>query len=400
MRDPYQVLGVSPGAPDEEVKRAFRRLAKELHPDLHPNDPAADRAFRDVTSAYQTLGDRRSRMAHDAAVANDHHSLRRRFRASAVTTLTVFALTVFSVSVAVLWQDFVKVLASAGDYARERVGAARPTSFSPDGTSHPAEGSGSLAIESAEVPAPSPLALASVPERPSVDNLGTRPLPEDRPAAPLPLPSAGLADNDGASYQPDDGGKRRLPAATESPGTGPLGDDVRERVPSAPDQASTWASYRSATFGFALQYPVDVFVSDPSPSDEGKSFLSRDGRARLVISAASNTNGATLTKHRQSLMEGTYKGAVFDYTPQRSNWFVLSGTLGAEMFYQRVTLSCDGRTLHWWKLIYPILERAFYDRIVEEMHRRYRHGNGPGGRCGEAGASQRSRPDGNATALQ
>jgi molecular chaperone DnaJ len=59
MRDAYQVLGVSPGAPDEEVKRAFRRLAKQLHPDLHPNDEDAERAFRDVTRAYQTLSDPR-----------------------------------------------------------------------------------------------------------------------------------------------------------------------------------------------------------------------------------------------------------------------------------------------------------------------------------------------------
>jgi hypothetical protein len=81
---------------------------------------------------------------------------------------------------------------------------------------------------------------------------------------------------------------------------------------------------------------------------------------------------------------------------------VLSGTLGTEMFYQRVTFSCDGRMLHGWKLVYPVLERAFYDRIVEEVHRRYRHGNGRAERCGEANgsASQHSLPDESAAATQ
>ena len=77
-----------------------------------------------------------------------------------------------------------------------------------------------------------------------------------------------------------------------------------------------------------------------------------------------------------------YVSPAFDYKPRRTTWYVLSGTLGAEMFYQRVTFSCDGRAFHTWKLVYPLSERAFYDRIVEEVHRRYRHGKVSGGGCG------------------
>jgi hypothetical protein len=144
--------------------------------------------------------------------------------------------------------------------------------------------------------------------------------------------------------------------------------------PPAPSKTDDgWASHRDARFGFALQYPFEVFLPDPEPSNEGKSFVSRDGRARLLISAAVNAQGLTLTQHRRSLMQGAYKSATFDYTPQRGTWFVLSGTLGTDMFYHRVTFTCGGQALHGWKLVYPLSERAVYDRIVEEVHRRYRH---------------------------
>lgn len=109
---------------------------------------------------------------------------------------------------------------------------------------------------------------------------------------------------------------------------------------------------------------------------------SRDGRARLLVSAAINTSGRSLAGYRQALVDGPYRGAVFDYAPQRTTWFVLSGKLGNQMFYERVTFSCDQRAFHRWKLVYPLPERWFYDRIVEEVHRRYNHGNGPGAHCG------------------
>ena len=374
MRDPYQVLGVSPGAPDDEVKSAFRTLAKQLHPDLHPNDADADRAFRDVTTAYQTLSDPRMRGAYDAAVASHRCSLsRRRFRARAATTITVFALTVGSVSAPVLWQDFVGALlptgTDPGSASRNETGATTPDTVEAVAASQ--DVTSQAPVVSVGPPAEPPRAIVAAPDGPSVGELGTPPVLEHKPTEHLPLPSVGLANN-GHS------------------GNGPL--------PSAPRQGRTWASYRSAAFGFALQYPADVFVSPPSQSKESKSFWSRDGRARLVISAAL-TNGATLPKHRQSLVEGAYRGAAFDYAPQRSTWFVLSGTLGDNMFYERVTFTCDGRAFHGWKLVYPLTERTLYDRIVEEVHRRYRQRNGPGGRC-SGNASQDFRPDGKATAPQ
>lgn len=55
MIDPYKVLGVSPGASQDEIKKAYRKKAKEYHPDLHPNDPGAARKMNEVNEAYDLL---------------------------------------------------------------------------------------------------------------------------------------------------------------------------------------------------------------------------------------------------------------------------------------------------------------------------------------------------------
>ncbi len=53
--DPYKVLGVSPDASDEEIKRAYRRLAKKYHPDLNPGDQEAARKMQEVNAAYEQI---------------------------------------------------------------------------------------------------------------------------------------------------------------------------------------------------------------------------------------------------------------------------------------------------------------------------------------------------------
>ena len=55
IKDPYRVLGISPDATPEEIKRAYRRKAKEVHPDLHPDDPEATRKMNEVNEAYDML---------------------------------------------------------------------------------------------------------------------------------------------------------------------------------------------------------------------------------------------------------------------------------------------------------------------------------------------------------
>lgn len=55
MDDPYKILGVIPDASDEEIKRAYRRLAKQYHPDLHPGDAEAARKMQQINDAYEQI---------------------------------------------------------------------------------------------------------------------------------------------------------------------------------------------------------------------------------------------------------------------------------------------------------------------------------------------------------
>ncbi len=55
MRDPYEVLGVSPGASDDEIKKAYRKLSKKYHPDLNQGNPLAEEKFKEVQTAYDTI---------------------------------------------------------------------------------------------------------------------------------------------------------------------------------------------------------------------------------------------------------------------------------------------------------------------------------------------------------
>src|SRR6185295_9363112 len=65
MRDPYDVLGVSKSASAADIKGAFRKLAKKLHPDANKKDPNAASRFAELNAAYEIVGDDKKRKAFD-----------------------------------------------------------------------------------------------------------------------------------------------------------------------------------------------------------------------------------------------------------------------------------------------------------------------------------------------
>jgi curved DNA-binding protein len=70
FKDYYKTLGVAKTATEKEIKQAFRKLARKLHPDVNPGDKASEARFKEVNEAYEVLGDPTSRKKYDELGAN------------------------------------------------------------------------------------------------------------------------------------------------------------------------------------------------------------------------------------------------------------------------------------------------------------------------------------------
>ncbi len=71
MSNPYTVLGLTKNASQDEIKQAFRKLARKMHPDLNPNDPKAEDKFKELNAAYDILSDPEKRRRYDAGEIDD-----------------------------------------------------------------------------------------------------------------------------------------------------------------------------------------------------------------------------------------------------------------------------------------------------------------------------------------
>ncbi len=283
MGDLYGVLALPRDASEDEVKSAYRALARRLHPDVNVGDETLAQRLREVNRAYETLGNPEARAEYDRDLAQRRSHARRRYVVLGAATAVTFALTMTAVSFAV----------------RRHLEAAAP--------SH---------------------------------KMALRP--------------------------------------------GPAGDASAE--PAKGDGEQSWTTYRDSSFGFALRYPAAVFVLDNGQSTRAvQTFVSRDGRAVLRILADRLPRGTTLRAFRHALLKKRYAGASLNSTPLRAHWFALSGTRGENAFFERVTFSCDGKSMHGWQMVYPKSARATYDKLARQVLRNEPHGNGPDPACKGAG---------------
>src|SRR5437667_1146063 len=76
---PYEVLGVKPNATADEIRKAYRKLAKEFHPDLNPGKPAAEARFKAVAAAYDLLSDPEKRARYDRGEIDESGAERPRY---------------------------------------------------------------------------------------------------------------------------------------------------------------------------------------------------------------------------------------------------------------------------------------------------------------------------------
>ncbi len=152
-----------------------------------------------------------------------------------------------------------------------------------------------------------------------------------------------------------------------------------------------WITYASANGTLNFDYPADIFtVTGGDPTDAvrdrtedraGRIFATADGRAKLQIATLPNLDQRSPTTLRSLAITASYKDAKLDYNRATESWYVLSGTRGAETFYERVHFSCSGRRLDVWTVTYPTAEAKAFDAMVDEMARRFR-ATLPNVRCG------------------
>src|SRR5437870_7674856 len=79
VETPYEVLGVKPDANADEIRKAYRKLAKEFHPDLNPGKPAAEARFKAVTASYDILSDPEKRGKYDRGEIDESGAERPRY---------------------------------------------------------------------------------------------------------------------------------------------------------------------------------------------------------------------------------------------------------------------------------------------------------------------------------
>jgi curved DNA-binding protein CbpA len=393
LRTLYKVLGLRPEARNDEIKAAFRKLAKKYHPDRRPADKRAETRFKEINAAYAILSDSDARTRYDVGLSQQRSLRRQRVRKTTGTMAASFALTVTVTSAAMLWRQQgtgLSVFLVAEQWTKPS------TTIGPRGLEH-----GTAPLDGQQAEALARTKRSAEPSSADAALVGPRSLDlrQGGPREQSSRTESRIEDHHspataherrstpgGLSLSNGEGHETTFEIETHAAEERARNPHARATHPVQTDIVH-WASYRSQRFGFTVEYPPDIFVFEPAQSDEHVTrFRSRDGRAALRIFGAPNLAGRTLAQYRAALIQERYAKATLDYAPQRPTWFVLSGFSGDDIFYERVTFACDKRSFHGWMLVFPASERLLYDRITEEMHRKYRHSNGPRASCGAAKA--------------
>lgn len=143
----------------------------------------------------------------------------------------------------------------------------------------------------------------------------------------------------------------------------------------APAGADNWLTYHNDRYGTTIDYPDFFKAQRPPDNDDGRAFKSADG-AEFSVYASYNALDFDVAKFRDFIAKNLDPGAVVTYQAHGGNWFVVSGTKGANIFYERHTLSHDAQLTESFVISYPAALQQTYDPIVARMAKSFRSGTG------------------------
>jgi hypothetical protein len=355
MEDLYRLLGLSRRANGALIKSTYYRLAKRFHPDA--NFGRENDRIREINHAYETLGDPANRASYDARL-RAQRAKTRRFRFTMVATGTAtFAATL---TIGFLWLQ----PAIHGKAPQPELIVATTTLLG-------------------ETRAPDTMSDCLVSQQ--VDHSSGDAIDDPRPTPKECLSDARLAMEGGSIDL--------LPADNSSPfdeatHSRDITFNTTRAMQGHEGSPKSWVVIGGQKRGFQLSYPADVFLAKSGgTADNDRLLVSVDGHALMRVYFVRNLTATTPSQVRTSLLATRYAGATLDYAPRHEFSFVLSGTLGDEMFYERVTFSCNRQAFHGWLMTYPVAERQIYDALVEQINRTYHHNWSEDWRCAGAGAA-------------
>jgi hypothetical protein len=139
--------------------------------------------------------------------------------------------------------------------------------------------------------------------------------------------------------------------------------------------APNWRLYQNDRYGTTIDYP-DLFKAEPPPdNDDGRRFKSADG-AEFAVFASYDALDLDLAGYRQFILKNLDPGKTVTYQAHGDNWFVISGTRGDGIFYERYMLSHGKELSEGFVMSYPAALKETYDPIVARMAKSFRSGSG------------------------
>ena len=139
--------------------------------------------------------------------------------------------------------------------------------------------------------------------------------------------------------------------------------------------APAWHSYHNDRYGTTIDYP-DIFKAEPPPdNNDGRKFMAADG-AEFSVYASYNSLDFDLAEFHDFTIKNLDPKATVTYQARGKDWFVVSGTNGGSIFYERETLSHKAQMTEGFLMTYPSSLKQTYDPIVARMTKSFRSGTG------------------------